>query len=328
MRGLHSENASHTLAIGDSMFCALDRREGVAVTLGPYAHFFDRPGRSVCKWDGARTVPRQSPHPIPQRSRIMREIAILARLLFGGGDVKVNMIAAQNEPIEVLLTAGAGNVVETIDLGRLAREDAPPLLFLQPAYLCSSSNTSFRSVLSDASTVSWSRAPYVYMTYRIKDFRKPAILCLSGRTTVWRERLDPGQTRDFALGNIIAVTSNVASMLKPSNQYRVDAFRLVSLRTPQTGGDEDAWRISFAAMSREDLSRLFREARAMLKTLFESIRAREGFLVCGLRNDSDRPAYVYVQLNKSDFYGGSGLVGFAVRLASVFFRSSNFLSGH
>ena len=327
MLNLQSRTASPSLGLGESVLRPLERHEGVSVTLGPYAHFFDRPGRSVCKWTGAKTVPRQSPHPLPQRSRIMNELALLARLLFGGGDVRINMIAAQNRQIEVLLTAGIDNVVECIDLARLAREGAPPLLFLQPAYLCSSSNTLFRSVLSDASTASWARAPYVYKTYRQQNPSKPAILCLSGRTNVWRERLEPGERRDFALGNIIAATSNIVSALKPSNQYRVDEFRF-PIYCALDSADEDSWQISFSSVARKDMRRIFREARAAAKTFLESIRAREGFFVCEVMNASNKPAYVYVQLNKGDFYGGSGLLGFAVKIASVFLRSPNFLAGH
>jgi len=162
MLSLQSRTVATSLGLGDSAFHLLERRDGVSVTLGPYAHFFDRPGRSVCKWTGAKTVPRQSPHPLPQRSRIMNELALLARLLFGGGDVRINMIAAQNRQIEVLLTAGDNNVVECIDLARLAREGAPPLLLLQPSYLCSSATISLTSVACDASTMSWARALYVY----------------------------------------------------------------------------------------------------------------------------------------------------------------------
>jgi hypothetical protein len=326
MLSLQSRTVATSLGLGDSAFHLLERREGVSVTLGPYAHFFDRPGRSVCKWTGTNTVPRQSPHPLPQRSRIMREIAILARLLFGGGDVRINMIAAQNQPIEVLLTAGDSNVVTYIDLARLAREGAPPLLFLQPAYLCSSSNVFFRSVLSDASTAGWARAPPVYKTFRQQSLSKPAILCLSGRTNVWRERLEPGQRRDFALGNIIAATSNIVSVLKPSNQYWVDEFRFPVYRAFDTT-EEDSRQISFSSFARKDGRRMFREARAAARTFLESIRAREGFFVCEVMNASDKPAYVYVQLNKGDFYGGSGLLGFAVRITSVFLRSSSFLTG-
>jgi hypothetical protein len=326
MLSLQSRTASLSLGLGESAFQPLERRDGVSVTLGPYAHFFDRPGRSVCKWTGAKTVPRQSPHPLPQRSHIMGEMAILARLLFGGGDVKINMIAAQNQQIDVLLTAGDGNVVECVDLAALAREGAPPLLFLQPAYLCSSSNTFFRSVLSDASTASWSRAPYVYKTYRQQSLSKPAILCLSGRTNVWRERIAPGERRDFALGNIIAATSNIVSALKPSNQYWVDEFRFPIYRALDAA-EEDSRQISFASFARKDVRRMFREARAAARTFLESIRAREGFLVCEVMNASDQPAYVYVQLNKGDFYGGSGLLRYVVKIASVFLRSPSFLAG-
>ncbi len=326
MRNLFFDRSSFALGIGESDFRPLERREGIVVTLGPYTHFFDRPGRSVCKWTGVKTVPRQSPHVLRQRSWLMNEIATLAHILFGGGDVKVNMIATVAEQREVLLTAGDGNVVENIDLAKLAREGAPPLLFLHPAYLCSSSNVRFRSIPCNASTISWSRAPYCYKTCPIDDVSRPAILCLAGRTNVWRERLGPGQSRDFALGNVIATTSNVSSKLRPSNQYHVDDLNVVVFNGTDAADDE-SFSTSKMEISKTELKRMLRELKASLKTLFESIRAREGFFVCQVANHSQRPAYVYVQLNKSGFYGGSGLVGIAVKFASALFRSSHLLTG-
>ena len=132
---------SPSLEVGESNFQPLERREGVVVTLGRNAHFFDRPGRSVCRWTGTRHVPRQSPHPPRRRSWFRNEVAAFLRILCGGGDVKVNMIATLDKQREILLTAGDGNVVEKIDLSELAKEGAPPLQFLQPAYLCSCSQS-------------------------------------------------------------------------------------------------------------------------------------------------------------------------------------------
>jgi hypothetical protein len=229
------------------------------------------------------------------------------------------MIATLDKQREILLTAGDGNVVEKIDLAELAREGAPPLQFLQPAYLCSSSRVSFRSVFCDASAMSWARAPFAYKTDAIKDVFKPAILCLSGRTNVWRERLEPGDSRDFALGNVIAVTVNVASKLRPSNQYYPDDFKIAIA--------EDSREEEEAAPNGIDAKRMLRELKASLKTLFESLWAREGFFVCELSNPSRKPAFVYVQLNKSGLYGGSGLVGVAVRAVAFLFRSSHFIMG-
>jgi len=314
---------SPSLEAGESDFHPLERREGVVVTLGPSSHFFDRPGRSVCRWTGTKHVPRQSPHPQPQRSWIRNEAAAFLRILCGGGDVKINMIETLDKQREILLTAGDGNVVEKIDLTELAREGAPPLQFLQPAYLCSCSRASFRSVFCDASAMSWARAPFAYKTYAIKDVFKPAILCLSGRTNVWRERLEPGDSRDFALGNVIAVTANVVSKLRPSNQYYPDDFK-IAIAEDSREEDEEA---ASAAPNGTDAKRMLRELKASLKTLFESIRAREGFFVCELSNPSRKPAFVYVQLNKSGLYGGSGLVGVAVKAIAILFRSSHFTMG-
>ncbi len=56
--------------------------------------------------------------------------------------------------------------------------------------------------------------------------------------------------------------------------------------------------------------------------------AREGFLVCEMTNHSNRPAFVYVQLNRGGFYGGTGLIGLMIRLFSAFFRVSHLTMGH
>jgi hypothetical protein len=309
---------SPSLEIGESNFQPLERREGVVVTLARNAHFFDRPGRSVCRWTGTRHVPRQSPHPVRARTWLREEVAAFLRILCGGGDVKVNMIATLDKQREILLTAGDGNVVEKINLSELAKEGAPPLQFLQPAYLCSCSRVSFRSVFCDASAMSWARAPFAYRTSAVEDSSKPAILCLSGRTNVWRERIEPGESRDFALGNVIAVTVNIASKLRPSNQYNSDDFNIALAENSRDEKEE-------VAPNGMDAKKMLRELRASLKTLFESIRAREGFFVCELTNSSTKPAFVYVQLNKSGLYGGSGLVGVAVRAIAILFRSSHFM---
>ena len=62
--------------------------------------------------------------------------------------------------------------------------------------------------------------------------------------------------------------------------------------------------------------------------MLDSMRAREGFLVCEMTNHSNRPAFVYVQLNCGGFYGGTGLIGLMIRLFSAFFRVSHLTMGH
>ncbi len=138
MRNPFFNLTDRALQEGESDFRLLDGREGLVVTLGPNASIFDRAGRSVCRWPGTKTTPRQSPHPLPRRSRMMREISIFLQTFCGGGDVHLNRISTLGEQRAILLTAGEGNVVEKIDLTELAREGALPLLFHPPAYLCSS----------------------------------------------------------------------------------------------------------------------------------------------------------------------------------------------
>jgi len=311
-----------SLKEGESEFRPLEGGEGLVVTLGPNTSFFDRPSRSVCRWPGTKTIPRQSPHPLPERSWIMNELSAFLHIFCGGGDVTFNLITTLAKQREILLTAGDGNVVEKIDLTDLAREGVPPLHFLQPAYLCSSANVVIQAVPCDASAMSWARAPYIYKTYPFDDFSKPAILCLSGRTMVWCERLQPGESRDFALGNVIAASANVAAKLRPTSQCHPDDHKAAIFEERSARVDETQ-SASKEAVGKRAIRARFREFAAASKILFESIRAREGFLVCELTNHSAKPAYVFIQLNKGVFYGGSGLVGFAIRIISTFFRLSH-----
>lgn len=303
-----------SLQEGESDFRLLEGQEGLVVTLGPNTSFFDRPNRSVCRWPGTKTISRQSPHPKPPGSWISNELRAFLHLFCGGGDVRLNRIATLANQREILLSAGDGNVVEKIELSDLARDGAPALQFLQPAYLCSSVNVVIRSVPCDASTMSWARAPYVYKTSTLDDLSDPAVLCLAGRTMVWCERLQPGESRDFALGNVIAATVNIASKLRPTSQCHPDDDEAATL----AGGEALEQTMGTSAIRAR-----IREFMAATKILFDSMRAREGFLVCELSNFSDTPGYVYVQLNKDGFYGGSGLVGFVIKVVSAFFRFSH-----
>lgn len=309
-----------SLPEGESDFRLLDGREGLIVTLGPNTSFFDRPNRSVCRWPGIKTIPRQSPHLRRRRSWLANELRAFLHMLCGGGDVRLNRVTTLGKQREILLSAGAGNVVEKIDLAELAREGAPALKFLQPAYLCSSANVTIRSVPCDSSTMSWARAPYVYKTNAVEPLG-PAILCLAGRTMVWCERLEPGESRDFALGNVIAATVNVASKLRPTSQCHPEDHQ-PAIFGPFDAADEGL-ALFEEARSASPMRMRLREFAAAMKILLESMRAREGFLLCELANRSDRPAYVYVQLNKDGFYGGSGFIGLVIRIVSAFFRFSH-----
>ena len=326
MRNPFSGPEHISLRQGESDFRLLGAREGVVVTLGPETSFFDRPSRSVCRWPGTRTIPRQSPHFVPKRAWIANEFATFLYVFCGGGDVKLNRIATSEKQREILLTAGEGNVVEKIDLTKLAGDNSPPLMFLQPAYLCSSANVTIESVPCDASTMSWARAPYVYRTCPVDNSSTPAILCLAGKTMIWCERIEPGESRDYALGNVIAMTANVVSKLRPTSQTHPEDRRVA---VEQDRSRANAIISACAKSSRNSSIRMrLRECAAATKILFESIRAREGFFVCEVTNESDAPAHVFIQLNKSDFYGGSGLVGFVIKFISSIFRMSHLSLGH
>jgi hypothetical protein len=314
-----------SLQEGECDFHLLENREGLIVTLGPNTSIFDRPSSSVCRWPGTKTIPRQSPHPAPQRSWIKNELSVFLHILCGGGDVKFNRITTLGKQREILLTAGDGNVVEKIDLMALTREGVPPLQFLQPAYLCSSANLEIQSVPCDASTMSWARAPYVYKMRSCKDAFVPAILCLSGRTMVWCERLKPSESRDFALGNVIAATTNITSKLRPTSQCHPEDYE-----APIFDDDIESDEASSTSQERQKgrtIRAQIREFASASKTLLDSVRAREGFFVCELTNHSDKPAYVFIQLNRSGYYGGSGLVGLVIKMISVFFRLPHWSTG-
>ena len=321
-------NLTHlVLRQGESDFHVQHHEQGLVATLGPETEIFARPGTTVSRWPGAKTLARQTPHPIPARSWIAGELNTFMRVMFGGGDVKLSKIKTLGKQREILLTAGDGAIVEKLDLAELAREGAPPLQFLQPAYLCSSARVAFEAAPCDASTMSWARAPYVYRALPLEDASRPAILCLSGRTMVWSERLEPGESRDFALGNVIAATLNLTSRLRPTSQCHPDDYKAAVYAHAEANGKEVAAE-SEAARGDGAIAQRLRNAVSATKIMLESMRAREGFFVCEMTNHSDRPAFVYVQLNRSGFYGGLGLIGLAIRLFSAFFRVSHMTMGH
>jgi len=147
--------------------------------LGPNAAIFGAAGTTVSRGPGAKTLARQTPHRIPKRGWFGDELSTFMRVMFGGGDVKLSMIKTLDKQREILLTAGDGAVVEKLDLAEMTREGAPPLQFLQPAFLCSGSKVAFKSAACDASTMSWARAPFVFRAEPVEDVSRPAILCLS-----------------------------------------------------------------------------------------------------------------------------------------------------
>ncbi|ARN82825.1 hypothetical protein [Methylocystis bryophila] len=308
-------NLTHlVLRRGESDFALQEAAQGVVVTLGPDTAVFARPGATVSRWPGAKILARQTPHPTPRRGWLARELDTFKRVAFGGGDVKLSMIKTLGKQRETLLSAGDGAVAEKLDLNEYAREGAPPLLLLQPSYLCSGAEISMASAACDASTMSWARALYVYRAEPPQDLSRPAILCLSGRTLVWSERLEPGDSRDFALGNVIAATLNVSSRLRPTSQCHPDDFRAEIVGENRADTAQEA----------EPTRGLWPSARILL----ESLRAREGFFVCEMTNYSRSPAFVFIQLNRSNLYGGSGLVGLAIRLLGAFFRLSHLTFGN
>ncbi len=271
-------NLTHlVLREGESDFSAQHQARGLVATLGPNAAIFARPGTTVSRGPGAKTLARQTPHPIPKRGWFGDELSTFMRVFFGGGDVKLSMIKTLDKQREILLTAGDGAVVEKLDLAEMTREGAPPLQFLQPAFLCSSSKVAFKSAACDASTMSWARAPFVFRVEPVEDASRPAILCLSGRTLVWSERLEPGESRDFALGNVIAATINLTSRLRPTSQCHPDDYKAVVYKGD---GANDGGRATMAeeARQRGGVAPRLRGVGAAIKTLLElDARARRLF---------------------------------------------------
>lgn len=316
-----------SLAKGEADFHVLEGREGVIVTIGPDTTIFDRPGRSVSRWSGIINLWNRSPHEIQNRNFIANELNFLSRILWGGGDVKFNMIQSKGKQREILLTAGDGNVVEKIDLTELSKQKVPGLLFLQPAYLCSSEMVEIKARFCDPSTMSWARAPYVYIARQRKKSTENAILCVSGRTMVWSEKLDPGERRIIALGNVIAVSENLTCSLQPTNQDDAnDEFESKKIDADDTAyvkimADGNELR---ASVKRQKV----RDFGSSLRILINSMRAREGVLACVLINKSNCPGLVYTQLNKTSLYGGSGFIGVFIRILSSFFRWGSIATGN
>ena len=61
-------NLTHlVLREGESDFHAQHQARGLVATLGPNAAIFARPGTTVSRGPGAKTLARQTPHPIPKR---------------------------------------------------------------------------------------------------------------------------------------------------------------------------------------------------------------------------------------------------------------------
>jgi hypothetical protein len=61
-------NLTHlVLRKGESDFHAQHQARGLVATLGPNAAIFARPGTTVSRGPGAKTLARQTPHRIPKR---------------------------------------------------------------------------------------------------------------------------------------------------------------------------------------------------------------------------------------------------------------------
>lgn len=312
---------------GDVDFHVLDGREGLVVTLGPDAIIFDRPGRSVSRWSGVTNLLGKSPHEIRKRSFLAREINFLSWILWGGGDVKFNCIQSVKKQREILITAGEGSVVEKIDLYDLEKQKIRRLFFLQPAYLCSSQGVEITAQFCDPSLMSWARAPYVYVANLRDRCTGQAILCLSGRTMVWSERLEPGERRLISVGNVIAVSENITCSIQPTNleNDEDDDEGRKSRASPELSPAQDVISEGSSSPSRRQKVKDFSSS---IRILFNSIKSREGVLVCELVNQSDSLGLVYTQLNKTSFYGGSGLIGVLIRMISSFVRWGDAASGY
>jgi hypothetical protein len=136
---------------------------------------------------------------------------------------------------------------------------------------------------------------------------------------VWSERLEPGERRRIALGNVIAATENIVCTLQPTDNTGDEEELEGSKGEAHFRAGESA--IGSKSFDRRAIRRQkARDFGASAKIFFNSIRAREGFLVCELTNQTDRPSFIYIQLNKTSFYGGSGFLGVVIRIMSSFFR--------
>jgi len=126
---------------------------------------------------------------------------------------------------------------------------------------------------------------------------------------------------------VIAATLNLTSRLRPTSQCHPDDYKAIVYKGE---GANDGERAAMAREARERgvIAPRLRGWAPPPKPCSTPMRAREGFLVCEMTNHSNRPAFVYVQLNRGGFLRRHGTDRPDDRLFSAFFRVSHLTMGH
>jgi hypothetical protein len=305
------------LALGRCEIEPLEDDAGVTVRLdGPAAinyapglFFMGSPHTEAAYW--------QCLHPKPPQRWIDRGRKRWLRLLCGGGEFLAHTIAShgnQGAPESVTLRAGLNKKVCLIDLGEL--EGRPRIWFLHKSYMCSSSSIVVRAIRCAGSHAAVARSFYVLQAELPERAKSAGILCLAGMSKVIRIRLKPGEGLRVNQGHVLGATANVDHISEPiaishiSESEFSEAFRVRRRRRKERAKlkPTDAPQ----PLPRAPLRERWRRALDGLSILWVSIRTGEGLYAYSLRNNSELPGYVFLQVERPLIPESPGLIGWAV----------------
>jgi len=320
------------LALGKCAFEGVEDDAGVTVTLdGPTAinyspglFFMGSPHTEAAYWE--------CPHPRPPQPWFDRQRSRWLRLLCGGGDFLVHTIQShgnQGGPETVTLRAGLNKRVCRIDLAAL--EGRPRLWFLHKSYVCSSANVVIRSVRCEGSHGVVARSFYVLEAHVPERSKAPGVLCLAGLAKVIRIKLRPGEGLRVNQGHVLGATANIDYLSEPIATSHISessfskAFQLRRQRRKEREMPPDD--AVAAAAPRLPLSERLRRVLYGSRILWRSLRTGEGLYVYSLRNNSDEPGYVFLQVERPLIPESPGLIGWAVYGLSSLARLPGVLRG-
>jgi hypothetical protein len=319
------------LALGKCEFESLEDDAGVTVTLDGPAAINYSPGLFFMGSPHIEAAYWQCPHPQPPRRWLDRQRSRWLRALCGGGEFLVHTIQShgnQGAPEAVTLRAGLNKRVCRIDLAAL--EGRPRLWFLHKSYVCSAANVVIRSVRCKGSHGMVARSFYVLEAHVPERSKGAGILCLAGMAKVIRIRLQSGEGLRVNQGHVLGATDNIDHLSEPiatshiSESSFSQAFRLRRLRRKQRALHEND---APAAPSKRPLRERLRLALNASRILWDSLRTGEGLYAYSLRNNSEHPGYVFLQVERPLIPESPGLIGWAVYGLSSLARIPALLRG-
>jgi hypothetical protein len=305
------------LALGRCEFELLEDDTGVTVTLdGPMAinyapglFFMGSPHPEAAYW--------QCLHPKPPQRFIDRRKKQWLRFLCGGGEFLAHTIQShgnQGAPETVTLRGGLNKKVCRIDLGAL--EGRPRLWFLHKSYVCSSLSIVVRAIRCTGSHAAVARSFYVLEAELPERAKSGGVLCPGGMSKVIRIKLAPGEGLRVNQGHVLGATANIDHISEPiaisliSETEFSGAFRVRRRRRKERA------KLKFAVPTeprlRVRLRERWRRALDGLSILWASIRTGEGLYAYSLRNNSESPGYVFLQVERPLIPESPGLIGWAV----------------